>query len=148
MSTKKITDKQWTKTVNFLRACPQVDVGQEEQCRRFIEAVLWIARSGSQWRLLPEKYGAWNSVYKRFARWDERDICINIVLKNRIWSISSLIAPLSGLIRVPPVPQKKRRSGCTSLRAKHRRFQHQNPRQCRWLRQSLAFYSDGRAATG
>ena len=74
MSTKKITDKQWAKIVTFLRACPQVYVGQEEQCRRFIEAVLWIARSGCQWRLLPEKYGAWNSVYKRFARWDERNI--------------------------------------------------------------------------
>ena len=74
MSTISLKNEQWNKIVKFLRACPKVYVGQEAQCRRFIEGVLWIARSGSQWRLLPEKYGHWNSVYKRFARWADRDI--------------------------------------------------------------------------
>ena len=74
MSTISLKNEQWTKIVEFLRACPHVYVGQEEQCRRFIEGVLWISRSGSQWRLLPEKYGNWNSVYKRFARWADKDI--------------------------------------------------------------------------
>ena len=74
MSTVKIPDEQWSKIVSFLRSCPSVYVGQEAKCRRFVEGVLWIARSGAQWRLLPETYGNWNSVYKRFARWCDNEV--------------------------------------------------------------------------
>ena len=34
-----------------------------------LNGMLWIARSGAQWRELPEVYGPWQSVYARFAKW-------------------------------------------------------------------------------
>ena len=74
MSTVSLTDEQWTKIRTFLKDDPNAYVGNEIECRRFVEGVLWISRSGAQWRLLPTEYGKWNSVYKRFARWCDQGI--------------------------------------------------------------------------
>jgi len=40
--------------------------------RTFVEAVLWIVRTGSSRRDLPELFGEWNSVFRRFSRWSRK----------------------------------------------------------------------------
>ncbi|MBV7338024.1 IS5 family transposase [Chloroflexi bacterium TSY] len=70
----KLNNSEWRRISRFLRSCKGIYVGRAWRCRRFVNGVLWIARTGSQWRELPERYGNWNSVYKRFARWDKAGI--------------------------------------------------------------------------
>jgi len=48
MSTVTIPDNQWSKIYEFLRSHRRAYVGKEANCRRFVEGVLWIARSGAQ----------------------------------------------------------------------------------------------------
>lgn len=35
----------------------------------FVNALLWMCRTGAPWRGLPERYGKWVTVYQRFGRW-------------------------------------------------------------------------------
>ena len=74
MTNVRLQDDQWTKIRDFLKDDPNAYVGNEAECRRFVEAVIWIDRSGAQWRLLPNEYGNWNTIYKRFARWCDKGV--------------------------------------------------------------------------
>ncbi len=74
MTNVRLKDDQWTKVRDVLRNDPNAYVGNEAECRRFVEAVIWISRSGAQWRLLPNEYGNWNTIYKRFARWCDKGV--------------------------------------------------------------------------
>jgi transposase len=42
--------------------------------RLVIEAVLYLARTGTPWRDLPKDFGQWDAVYNRFRRWERRGI--------------------------------------------------------------------------
>ena len=70
----ELTDDEWQAFYGLLLLNPRVYVGSVEKCRGFLNAVLWILRSGAQWRCLPEWLGKWNSVFKRFSRWCKQGI--------------------------------------------------------------------------
>lgn len=70
----ELSDHQWEIFYAILVQDGRIHVGAREKCRRFLNAVLWILRSGAQWRLLPASLGKWNSVFKRFSRWCKQEV--------------------------------------------------------------------------
>src|SRR5450432_1376317 len=42
--------------------------------RRVLDGILWICRAGAPWRDLPEAFGNWNSIWRRFRRWCESGV--------------------------------------------------------------------------
>jgi transposase len=69
-----LRDDQWERIERLLPGKPGDRGRAAADNRLFVDAVLWMARSGAPWRDLPEEFGPWNSVYKRFARWQEQGV--------------------------------------------------------------------------
>ena len=64
-----LSDSQWARVAPLLPGKDGDPGRSARDNREFLEAVLWIARTGSPWRDLPEAFGLWNSVFQRFRRW-------------------------------------------------------------------------------
>jgi transposase len=47
--------------------------------RLLVEAVPWIARTGSPWRDSPPLFGKWNGVFRRFRDWVEADVLARLL---------------------------------------------------------------------
>ena len=70
-----LTDAQWAKMEPRCLGKPGDPGRSGKDNRLFVEAVLWIVRTGSPWRDLPPEFGSWNSTYQRFARWSRAVDC-------------------------------------------------------------------------
>jgi len=42
--------------------------------RRFLHAILWMARAGAPWRGLPAEFGHWRAIHARFLRWARKGV--------------------------------------------------------------------------
>lgn len=65
---------QWNKIKDNLRgkAGDRGRTGADN--RLFVNGVMWILRSGAHWHHLPERYGKYKSVHKRFTRWSKAGV--------------------------------------------------------------------------
>ena len=69
-----LTDTQWERMEPFCLGKPADPGRTGGDNRLFVEAVLWIVRTGSPWRDLPPLFGKWNTVFKRFRDWVKADV--------------------------------------------------------------------------
>jgi transposase len=63
----ELTDEQWT-LIETLMPKPRPG-GRWNDHRTTLNGMMWVLKSGSPWRDMPERYGSWKSVYHRFQRW-------------------------------------------------------------------------------
>jgi transposase len=73
-----ITDADWERIKDLLPGRPGQPGWLANDNRLFLDAVLWIAKTGAPWRDLPERFGRWNSVWKRFDRWAKKGTWLQV----------------------------------------------------------------------
>ena len=84
MSRGDLTEAEW----RILRVLLAVERGTGERGRgrppednrNVINGILWRMRCGTPWRDVPEKYGNWNSIYRRFRRWSASGIWESVAI--------------------------------------------------------------------
>jgi transposase len=64
----------WSKVFEYLNNNRGIYIKNTKKTRRFLKGIYWLMRTGAQWRELPNKYGKYRSVHKRFNEWAAKGV--------------------------------------------------------------------------
>ena len=79
----ELSNREWEK-IKFYLPGKEGDVGRTAKDNRlFVNAVLWVLRSGCPWADIPEYYGKYKSVHKRYSRWCQRGVWERVLAKDK-----------------------------------------------------------------
>lgn len=70
----RLSDEQWARLAGLMPGGCKGKRGPRSNNRRFMDAVLWMARAGARWRDLPERFGRPGTVKQRYYDWIERGV--------------------------------------------------------------------------
>ena len=79
METRELTDVQWERLRPLLPPHKPRTGRPAKDHRTILNGILWILRTGSPWRALPERYGSWKTVSSRFYRWQKAGVWAGIL---------------------------------------------------------------------
>jgi transposase len=74
-----LRDDQWERLREFVPGGCKGKRGPRTDNRRFLNALLWMARSGARWRDLPAHLGDYETVKRRYYRWIEMGVLDGIL---------------------------------------------------------------------
>lgn len=74
-----LTDAQWERLRPLLPAQKPPTGRPATDHRLVVEGMLWVVRTGSSWRELPQRFGPWSTVASRYQRWCKAGIWAHIL---------------------------------------------------------------------
>ena len=122
-----LTDAQWAKMEPLCLGKPTDPGRTGGDNRLFLEAVLWIARTGSPWRDLPPTFGNWNTVFKRYRDWVQAGVSDGFLTPYRMirtWSSPWSTRQSSKFTATRREQKGDQKSGHRQVEG---RLDHQNP---------------------
>jgi transposase len=115
-----ISDTHFERVRHLLPGQPGQHGGVARDNRRFLDAVLWIARTGAAWADLPERLGNGNSQWRRFDRWAAEGRWDPILAELRDPELDVLILD-STAVRAHPCAAGSKKSGTAAAARASRR---------------------------
>jgi hypothetical protein len=75
-----LTDEQWALVGPLLPPQGGGTGRPPDDHRTVLGGILWVARTGSSWREMPEEFGKWERAYRRHELWVEQGLWERILL--------------------------------------------------------------------
>ena len=111
-----LSDRQWKLIEPVLPSGPGKPGRNANENRMSLEGMTWICRTGALWRDLPDVFGKWDTVYRRFRRWAATGVFDSILdeigdelnMQSAIWDVRltasfDLGNTSSSRLQTPPV---------------------------------------------
>jgi transposase len=105
-----ISDESWERIKDLLPGQAKDPGVTAKDNRLFVDAVLWVARTGAPWRDLPERFGDWNSTWRRFDRWCSKGVWARVMAGLQDEDLEWLILD-STVIRAHPAAAGSKKNG-------------------------------------
>ena len=134
MEGEVLRDYQWERLREFVPGGRKGKRGPRSDGRLFLDALLWLARSGGRWRDLPEMFGPYQTAKRRYYRWVEQGVIDRIFAAVSDDPDIEWLAIDATVIRAQAQAAGARvKRGCSSpgSRAFAGRVRHQDPRRSR-----------------
>lgn len=87
-----LTDEHWEQICPLLPPQKPQTGRPAVDHRLIVEGMLWVVRSGSSWRELPERFGPWSTVSSRYQRWVKEGVwsrILQVLLPSEAFFLSS-----------------------------------------------------------
>jgi len=81
-----LSEEEWQIICPLIPSSPPIGADREVDMRAIINGILYVNRSGCQWRMLPTDFEHWNTTYGYFRRWSKDGTWqqIHDVLRERV----------------------------------------------------------------
>lgn len=115
-----ISDADWDRIGHLLPGQPGQPGQAARDNRLFVDAVLWVAKTGAPWRDLPARFGNWNSAYRRFARWAQKGVWARVLERLADPDVEWLILDSTVIRAHPHAAGAPKNSGAPAARPSRR----------------------------
>jgi transposase len=89
-----MTDADWEAVLVVFRSCLPPTGRKGADDRLFLEAMHFFATENVRWRALPERFGNWNTVWKRFHRLSKAGVF------EEFFEVLADMSPTAGLVQM------------------------------------------------